>query len=115
MAIKVFIGQFFVEKFVGKGSFILWQRRMKDLLVQQGLNKVLQDKKGKSMEMEDDEWQDIEMRTINTIHLSLAENVDFNVMDCTSLMGEVREVLHGKKSHQQVIFLAAIVHAKYGR
>ena len=30
-----------VEKFCGKGNFSLWQRRMKDLLIQQGVHKCL--------------------------------------------------------------------------
>lgn len=33
------------------------------------------------MKMEEDEWQDMEMRTINTIHLFLVNNVLFNIMD----------------------------------
>ena len=34
--IKMSSSKYDVEKFCGKGNFSLWQRRMKDLLIQQG-------------------------------------------------------------------------------
>ena len=42
--------KFEVVKFDGTGNFGLWQRRVKDLLAQQGMVKVLYGKKPESME-----------------------------------------------------------------
>ena len=55
-----------VEKFDGKVSFTLWQRRMKDILVQQGLARAL---KGKDEleKMMDDEWEELKEKCVNTI------------------------------------------------
>ena len=57
-----------VEKFDGKVSFTLWQRRMKDILVQQGLARAL---KGKDEleKMMDDEWEELKEKCVSTIRL----------------------------------------------
>jgi len=47
--------KFDVEKFNGKGNFGLWQKRVKALLVQQGLHKALQGKKSKAATMTDED------------------------------------------------------------
>ena len=39
--VKMSSTKYDVEKFYGKGNFSLWQRRMKDLLIQQGVHKGL--------------------------------------------------------------------------
>ena len=44
-----------IEKFCGKGNFSLWQRRMKDLLIQQGLAQVLKEKRGKIKKLSDED------------------------------------------------------------
>lgn len=106
MTIKDSIGHFFVEKFNVNDSFTLWQKRVNDLLVQRGLYKVLQRKKCKFKEMEDDDWKGIGMRAINTIHFYLVKSVLFNIMDedlTLVLWEKVEETLHGKESCQQVI------------
>ena len=42
-----------VEKFCGKGNFSLWQRQMKDLLIQQGVHKALLGEEKKPEVMKD--------------------------------------------------------------
>ena len=42
-----FMTKFEIEKFNGNGNFGLWQKRVKALMVQQGLHKTLQGKSSK--------------------------------------------------------------------
>ena len=55
MAINASIATVGLIKFDGTGNFGLWQRRVKDLLVQQGLVKALYGKTKKQEKMIDDE------------------------------------------------------------
>ena len=91
--------QFTVEQFNGKGSFTLWQRRVKDILVQQGLAKALKGKE-KPEGMKADEWEDLESRCVSTIRLCVADNIINNVMDEDSAAGlwEKLEKLYLAKS-----------------
>uniref|UniRef100_A0A2N9GCQ1 Integrase catalytic domain-containing protein n=1 Tax=Fagus sylvatica TaxID=28930 RepID=A0A2N9GCQ1_FAGSY len=57
MAINASIATVGLVKFDGTGNFGLWQRRVKDLLVQQGLVKALYGKTKKPEKMTDDEWE----------------------------------------------------------
>ena len=47
--------KFDVVKFDGSGNFGLWQRRVKDLLMQQGMMKALYEKKPEGMN--DMDWK----------------------------------------------------------
>ena len=47
--------KFEVEKFRGKGSFVLWKLKMWDLLVQQGLQKALAGKTKKPASMTEED------------------------------------------------------------
>lgn len=73
------INGFAIELFDGKGSFTLWQRRVKDILVQQGLAKAL-DANGKG-KMSADDWEQLESKCVSTIRLCIADNIINNVMD----------------------------------
>ena len=46
--------KFEVEKYNGKNNFSLWQRRMKDLLIQERVHKALLGKTKKPEKMEND-------------------------------------------------------------
>ncbi|KAL6326996.1 hypothetical protein AAG906_012680 [Vitis piasezkii] len=71
--------KFDVVKFDGSGNFGLWQRRIKDLLVQQGMVKVLY---GKQLDgMNNMDWKDLEAKTAATIKLCLVDDVMYHVMD----------------------------------
>jgi hypothetical protein len=50
---KVQSSKFEVEKFSGKNRFALWKLKMRDLLVQQGLQKALAGKTKKPSSMTD--------------------------------------------------------------
>ena len=75
-----------VVKFDGTGNFGLWQRRVKDLLVQQGLVKALYGKARKPEMMTDDEWEELNMKAVSTIQLCLADELMYNVMDDVSIV-----------------------------
>ena len=59
MAINASIVTVCLVKFDETGNFGLWQRRVKDLLVQQGLVKALYWKTKKPEKMTDDEWEEL--------------------------------------------------------
>jgi hypothetical protein len=54
MAVNAFIATVDLVKFDGTSNFGLWQRRVQDLLVQQGLVKALYEKAKKPEKMTDD-------------------------------------------------------------
>jgi len=70
-----------VEKFNGKNNFFLWQRRMKDLLIQQGVYKALLRKAKKPEKMDDDEWEEMDVKAASAICLNLSDEVIHNVIN----------------------------------
>ena len=104
---KVSSSKFEVEKFDGKGNFGLWQRRVKALLVQQGLHKAVLGKSKKPTSMSDEDWEDIDLRAVNTIILCLADEVMYNVMDEETTVGiwDKLEKLYMTKSLSNVLYL----------
>uniref|UniRef100_A0A2N9FHB7 CCHC-type domain-containing protein n=1 Tax=Fagus sylvatica TaxID=28930 RepID=A0A2N9FHB7_FAGSY len=87
MAINASIATVGLVKFDGTGNFGLWQRRVKDLLVQQGLVKALYGKTKKPEKMTDDEWEELDMKAVSTIRLLLADKVMYDVMEENSTAG----------------------------
>jgi hypothetical protein len=75
--------KFDVMKFDGMGNFGLWQRRVKDLLVQQGMVKELYGTK--LDDMADIDWKELEAKAVATIQLCLGDDVMSHVMDEESL------------------------------
>ena len=72
-----------IVKFDAFGNFKLWQRRVKDMLVQQGLVKAFSGKQPKAMNVM--EWKDSEMRAVSTISMCLVDEMMYDVMDEESL------------------------------
>jgi hypothetical protein len=87
MAINASIATVGLVKFDGTGNFGLWQRRVKDLLVQQGLVKALYRKTKKPEKMTDEEWEELDMKAVSTIRLLLADEVMYDVMEENSTAG----------------------------
>ena len=83
-----------VEKFCGKGNFSLWQRQMKDLLIQQGVHKALLGKEKKSETMKDVEWVEMDEKAASVICLNLGDEVIHNILE-TKTAKEVWEKLEG--------------------
>lgn len=78
------MAKFEVEPFEGKNNLSLWQSTTKDIMVQQGLIKTLFWKEKKQTTMSDGDWEELEMKTVRTIHLCPASEVKYNVLNKTS-------------------------------
>jgi hypothetical protein len=76
-----------VEKFSGKNSFALWKLKMRELFVQQGLQKALVGKTKKLASMTDEDWEDMDARALNTITLCLENEVLFNIVEEEKMTG----------------------------
>ncbi|CAA3016498.1 retrotransposon, Ty1-copia subclass [Olea europaea subsp. europaea] len=87
------IAKFDVTKFDGSGNFELWQRRVKELLEQQGMMKALSRKKPEGTL--DADWEELEARAVGTIRLCLADEIVYQVMDVES-PAEVWEKLESR-------------------
>lgn len=77
---KISNAKFEVEKFNGKNNFELWKLKARDMLVQQGLHRALDGKAKKPAGMDDDDWEDLDMRALSSIRLCLADEVLFNIV-----------------------------------
>ena len=74
-----------INKFDGKSNFSLWQARMKDVLIQQGLiDALLCDWKPTTMEVWD--WKWLQMQVVSTIRMYLTDEVVIHVLSETSPM-----------------------------
>ena len=72
--------RFEIEKFNGRNNFKIWKVKMHDLLVQQGVAKTLLGKSKQPFAMTDDEWSDIDDRSLSGIQFCLEDDVLFNIM-----------------------------------
>lgn len=71
--------KFEVTKFDGTGNFGLWQTRVKDLLAQQGILKVLSGKQ--PAKVDDDKWEEMQQQATATIRLCLNDRIMYTVME----------------------------------
>jgi hypothetical protein len=104
---KMQSSKFEVEKFSGKNNFEIWKLKMRDLLVQQGFQKALEGKSKKSTTMKNEEWEDLDAKSLSTIRLCLADDVLFNIVgeDTTSGLWSKMEILYMTKSLTSMIYL----------
>jgi hypothetical protein len=98
---------FKVEKFNGENIFELWKLKMHDLLVQQGLHKVLVGKSKKLANMIDEDHEDFDARVLSTIQLCFANDILFNIVEEDTIIGlwSKMESLYMKKSLTNHIYL----------
>ena len=74
-----------INKFDGKSNFSLWQARVKDVLIQQGLiDALLCEEKPTTMKVRD--WKWLQMQAVSTIRIYQANEVVIHVLSETSLM-----------------------------
>ena len=80
---------------------------MWDLLVQQGLQKALASKTKKPTTMTNKEWEDLDEKSLSTIHLCLVDDVLFNTIedDTTSSLWRKLESLYMTNSLMSIIYL----------
>jgi hypothetical protein len=76
-----------VEKFSGKNNFELWKLKMRDLLVQQGLQKALVGRTKKPTSMTNEEWEELDAKSLSTIRLCLEDEVLFNIVGEDTTVG----------------------------
>ena len=79
--VKMSSTKYDVEKFFGKENFSLWQRRMKDLLIQQGVHKALLGNEKKLETMKDVEWVEMDEKAVSAICLNLGDEVIHNILE----------------------------------
>ena len=95
-----------INKFDGKSNFSLWQARVKDVLIQQGLiDALLCDEKLTTLEVLD--WKWLQMQTVSTIRMYLADEVVIHVLSetFTTVLWLKLEELYMAKSLTNTLFL----------
>uniref|UniRef100_A0A2N9IR91 CCHC-type domain-containing protein n=1 Tax=Fagus sylvatica TaxID=28930 RepID=A0A2N9IR91_FAGSY len=111
MAINASIATVGLVKFDGTGNFGLWQRRVKDLLVQQGLVKALYGKTKKPEKMTDDEWEELDMKAVSTIRTITSRRSHVRChggeLNCRDLV-ESREKIYVQIPHEQTASKAKV-------
>lgn len=97
--------KFDVPRFDGKGNFGLWQRRVKDLLTQQGMKKSLLETKPEAMDQDD--WEEMQDKAVSTIRLCLSDDITHQVMDLTTCkeMWDKLEKMYMSKSLSSKLYL----------
>ena len=95
-----------INRFDGKSNFSLWQARVKDVLIQQGLIDALICNERPST-MEEKNWTWIQMQTVSMIRLYLADDVVIHVLNESSptVLWEKLEELYMAKSLTNALFL----------
>ena len=96
-----------VVKFTGQNNFALWKLKVRDLLVQQGLHKALDEVNKKPTSMTSSDWEDLDARALSTIWLCLADEVLFNIFGESTTKGlwKKLETLYMTKSLTNRIYL----------
>ncbi|CAO2142897.1 unnamed protein product [Urochloa humidicola] len=74
--------KFEIARFDGTGNFGLWQTRVKDLLVIQGISGALNEKK--PARVEDDKWEEMQAQACAIIRLCLSDQIMYYIMDVAS-------------------------------
>lgn len=101
--VKDFLCIFNMVMFDVSGHFKLWQR-VKDLLVQQNLVKVLNEKQSESMNITN--WQEPEAWVVTTFRLCLDDDVMYHIMDeesPTTVWEKTRKSVHVQVIDEQTL------------
>ena len=101
-----------VEKFCGKGNLSLWQRRINDLLIQQGVHKALLGKEKKLGTMKDAKWVEMDEKAASAIHLNLGDEVIHNILEAKTandVWEKTKRSLYEKEFDEQVVCEEAAV------
>ena len=81
----MFSTKFEIEKFNGKNNFELWKLKTRDLLVQQGLQRALDEKRKRPLTMTYDKWEDLDAKVVSKVRLCPTDDVLFNIIGETSI------------------------------
>jgi hypothetical protein len=104
---KMQSAKFEIENFNDKNNFEIWKIKMHDLLMQQGVVKVLLGKTKQPVSITDEDWDEMDARALSAIHLCLANDVLFNIVteNTTTGLWSKLESLYMMKSLKNMIFL----------
>ncbi|GKE28492.1 retrovirus-related pol polyprotein from transposon TNT 1-94 [Tanacetum coccineum] len=72
------MSKFSIPIFDGKMDFTVWKMTIEDVLVQQGIDEALEEKK--PVEMKDDVWKTMQKKASSTIRLALAPEIKYSVL-----------------------------------
>ena len=79
--------KFEVKPFDGKSNFTLWQRKMKNILIQQDLYFTVDGVEKKPKDMSTEMWKMLDEKAMSSIELHLSDEVICNVMEEKSAKG----------------------------
>jgi len=85
------IVKFEIPLFDGKTNFTFWQSTIKDVLVRQGLDLVLEEEKPPMVDT--NAWGGIQKKEVSIIQLALGLEIKYNVLKETTKSYETREHL----------------------
>ncbi|KAK0585355.1 hypothetical protein LWI29_027350 [Acer saccharum] len=88
-----------IEKFDGKVNFTLWQRKIKNVLIQQDLQHAILEVEKKPTETTDAQWKRMDVKAKSSIELHLADNVMLNAdedMNAKETWDKLEKVYRGK-------------------
>ena len=104
---KITNAKFKVEKLMCKNNFGLWKLKFRDLLMQQGLHKALDEVSKKRATMIDLDLEDLDARALSTITLCMVDEVLFKIVEesTPTRLWEKLEKLYMTKSLTNRIYL----------
>ena len=76
-----------LKSFDGWSNFTLWQRKMKNILIQQDLYMCILGIESKPEAMTTEAWNKANMKAMSSIELHLSDEVTYNVMEETTAKG----------------------------
>ena len=105
--VKIQSAKFEIEKFNGKNNFELWKVKMHDLLVQQGVVKVLLGKSKQPVTITYEDSDEIDARALSSRCLCLVDDVLLSIVAEKTIVGlwMKLESLYMKKYLTNTIFL----------
>jgi len=96
-----------LKPFDGRSNFTLWQRKMKNILIQQDLHMCILGVESKPETMTTEAWNKADMKAMSSIELHLSDEVTYNVMEATTAKctWEKLEKLYMGKTLSNKLFL----------
>ncbi|KAI9196857.1 hypothetical protein LWI28_027588 [Acer negundo] len=88
--------KFEVKPFDGKSNFTLWQRKMKNILIQQNLYFMVDGVEKKPKDMSTETWKVLDEKAMSSIEFHLSDEVICNVMEEKSAKGTWEKLYMGK-------------------
>ena len=96
-----------LKPFDGRSNFTLWQRKMKNILIQQDLHTCILGIAHKPEDMTKEAWDKADLKAMSSIELHLSNEVTYNIMEETTFKGtwDMLEKLYMGKTLSNKLFL----------